>query len=397
MPEQNEPQRPLPPFLEGEKAALPPAPQEAPSSPSDKEELQRKLLEMEKRLQEEREKLLRVHLKSQEEATASARIEVSLKELQERLRREHRDAQQEEIRGKLESKVQELESRLSQEREVWVATLKNGLEARGVQDKEFESHFLARLQETERRLLDEKAQWQRAALAKDEEIRSLRALAEKLKGADAELRQALSEKKWIETRLSDLMQERAEAQARLHAAAEKERELFQLHAELSLSRQQLAMSQERYERDIEFLRRTAREREERFFADQERLRRELEMGSMRWGPMPAQRETQLQAPRPEAGSHAEPEREEVAPPRKDQEALERTQADFHRLKGICGALEKQVAAGRSKMEELKNQWAQREGQIRADVEAQAAAFQQELLELRRRLSQDNPPESSDKP
>src|ERR1700674_6116749 len=131
MPEESQqpekrPVPPLPPF-----APLPPLPQRgaAPEGERPRDahpggtDYDRKLAELEKRLQEEREKLLRANLKSQEEAAAAARVEVSLKELQDRLRRERRDQEQEESRLKLEAKLHEMEGRLAQERAPWVSTL----------------------------------------------------------------------------------------------------------------------------------------------------------------------------------------------------------------------------------------------------------------------------------
>ena len=226
-------------------------------------ELEKKLAEMEKRLLEEREKLLIANVKREEGAATAARVEVSIKELQDKLRRDRREQDQEEQRLKMETKLQEVEQRLAQERETWVSTLKNQLQARDGQDKELETHFAMRAQEMERRWLEEKAQWQKVALAKDEEIRNLRSLAEKLKGADVELSKAVSEKKWLETRVHELTQERAEAFATLQAAAEREKENIQLRADVQMARQQVTVGQDRLERDLQSLRQSAKEREER--------------------------------------------------------------------------------------------------------------------------------------
>ena len=240
-----------------------------------KDEFENKLEALEKKLSDEREKSLLMQLRSQEETVTAAKVEVSLKELQDKLRRDRRDQDNEEAKLKLERRSQELEARLAQERETWVSTLKSQLASREVQDKEVETHFAVRLQEMERRWLEEKAQWQKTALAKDDEVRTLRALAEKLRGADTELSKAVNERKLLDERLTEVLQERAEAVARLQGASDREKESIQLRADLTLTRQQVALIQERLERDIAALRHSSREREERLMADQERLQRDL--------------------------------------------------------------------------------------------------------------------------
>ena len=213
---------PMPRF--GAPATTPPAPPSFSAAPAPdrtkereekiermKDEFEGKLELLEKKLTQEREKSLLMQLRSQEETVTAAKVEVSLKELQDRLRRDRRDQEAEETKIKLERRAQELEGRLAQERETWVSTLKSQLASRESQDKEVETHFAVRLQEMERRWLEEKAQWQKAALAKDDEVRTLRALAEKLRGADTELTKAVGERKLIDERLTEVLQERAVA------------------------------------------------------------------------------------------------------------------------------------------------------------------------------------------
>jgi hypothetical protein len=353
---------------------------ERPSGPtSDQIEYEKKVAELERRLANEHEQLLLANLKSQQEATTAARVEVSIKELQDKLRRDRRDAEAEESRRAQQLKVQELEARLAQERETWVTTLKNQMGAREAQEKEVEGHFGMRIQEMERRWLEEKAGWQKSVLGKDEEIRNLRSLAEKLKGADAELAKTVAEKKQLEARVNDLMQERAEATAKVQSALEKEKEAIQMRGELTLSRQQLAISQERLERDLAAARTSAREREERLLGDHERLQRD--MGTLRER-LHVEHETDLRRLKMEAES-------EIA---KHKDAAERATAELSRLRAICGALERQLAAGRAQNEEFKRsaaegdktqerfkaefvvlqrKWVEREKEIRAEVSAQS--------------------------
>jgi hypothetical protein len=344
-----------------------------------KDEYEKKLNEMSKRLQEEREKLLVTQLKSQEEEATSAKVEISLKELQDRLRRDRRDQEQEEAKLKLEKKAQELESRLAQERETWVVTLKNQLGARESQEKEVENHFAMRLQEMERRWLEEKANWQKIALAKDDEIRTLRSLAEKLKGADTELSKVASEKKMLEERCAELAKDRAEAHARLQNAGEREKESIQLRADLTLSRQSGAMVQERLERDLAGLRASAREREERLMADVERLQRDFANVKQRFD---GEKEAELRRARIEYETDLS----------QHKQAAERATSELQRLRAVAGALERQAASGRAQLEELKRasadwertqerykaefvvlqrKWIEREKEVRAEASSQS--------------------------
>lgn len=338
---------------------------------SEKLQYEKKLSDLEKRLQEEREKLLIANLKSQEEQAAAARVEVSIKELQDKLRRERRDAEQEENRLKLEQKLQEMEGRLAQERETWVATLRNQMNARETQDKEIEAHFGLRIQEMERKWLEEKAQWQKLALIKDDEIRNLRALAERLKGADVELQKTVSEKKWLQERANELTMERGELMSRAQTAAEREKENIQLRADLGVSRHEVSVVQEKLERELQAVRMSSKEREERLLADLDRLQRDMAMLPER---LKADHEAEIR--RVKADGEAEAG--------KYKEQMERAGAELLKLRGIAGAFERQLAATKvqnsafEKNQErykaefvvLQRKWVEREKEIRAEAQAQ---------------------------
>lgn len=355
----------LPPF--GRKPAPAPAAAEVDNSAAKtdriKDEYEKKLADLEKKLQEEREKLLINQIKSREEEATAAKVEVSLKELQDRMRRDRREQESEESRSKLEKRAQDLEARLAQERETWVVTLKNQLGAREMQDKEVESHFSTRLQEMERRWLEEKANWQRIAMGKDDEIRTLRSLAEKLKGADTELSKVSAEKKIIEQRLMEVSAERAEAVARLQNAAEKEKEAIQLRADITLARQQAAMIQDRLERDLSSLRSSAREREERLLADQERLQRDLAGARQRFD---LEKEAEIRRLRTEHEADVVGQKDAAA----------RAQSELQRLRGVCGALERQSATSRAQLDDLKR--------AAADWEAAQERYKAEFIVLQRK-------------
>jgi hypothetical protein len=346
---------PLPPMGAGPGAPQPPA--------SDKVQMERKLAELEKRLAEEREKGLVASAKRETEAANAAKVEVSIKELQEKLRRDRREQEQEESRLKLEGKLQEMEQKLAQERETWVTTLKGQLSSRETQDKELETHFTMRVQELERRWLEEKAQWQKVVLSKEEEVRNLRSLSEKLKGADVELSKVSQERKWLEGRVQELGQERAEAVARLAGAAEKEKENIQLRGDLQLSRQQVSMVQDKLERELQSLRISTKEREERLLADQDRLQRDLSTLTDR---LRVEHEAELR--RVKADGEAETA--------KYKEAVERAAADMQKLRGVAGAMERQLAASRAQLGEM--------GAARASWERTQERFKAEFVVLQRK-------------
>jgi hypothetical protein len=340
-----------------------------------KDEFENKLELLEKKLSDEREKSLLMQLRSQEETVTAAKVEVSLKELQEKLRRDRREQEAEETKLKLERRAQELEGRLAQERETWVSTLKSQLASREMQDKEVETHFAVRLQEMERRWLEEKAQWQKAALAKDEEVRTLRALAEKLRGADTELTKAVGERKLLDERLTEVLQERAEAVARLQNASDREKEAIQLRADLTLTRQQAALVQERLERDLAALRHSSREREERLMSDQERLQRDLSTLKQK---LEGEFAADLRRAQAEHGAELV----------KYKDVAEKSGAELQRLRAVAGALERQGASTRAQLDELRRaaatwektqerykaefvvlqrKWVEREKEVRAEA------------------------------
>lgn len=383
---------PLPPTLGAPSApqfpsAFPAQPMGPGAAPVDKAEqvkleFEKKMQELEKRLQEEREKALTLQLRSQEEKVTAAKVETSLKELQDRLRRDRRDQENEESKLKLEKKAAELEQRLAQERETWVTTLKSQMSSREAQEKEVETHFAMRLQEMERRWLEEKASWQKVALQKDDEIRTLRSLSEKLKGADVELSKVAHEKRILEERAAELAKDRAEALAKLQNATEKEKENIQLRADIQLSRQQAVVVQERVERDLSSLRASSREREERLMADLERCQRDLMVVKER---LSAEHEANLRR------AKAEFEADLV----KHKDAAEKASQELQRLRAVCGALERQAASGRVQLEELRRasaewektqerykaefvvlqrKWVEREKEVRAEATAQAMAM-----------------------
>lgn len=144
--------------------SLPPSPPSRPALESGlaeagaaKEDLETKIVDLEKRLTEEREKVLLASLRSKEEEAISAKVENSIKDIQDKLRREKKEQQLEEEKRKAEARVAEIERRLGEEREAWVQTLKNQLGQRDQVAQEMEGHFASRLKDLEYRWAQEKA------------------------------------------------------------------------------------------------------------------------------------------------------------------------------------------------------------------------------------------------
>ncbi|MBI5244797.1 MAG: hypothetical protein HY922_14100 [Elusimicrobia bacterium] len=357
-----------------------PAPPPEPQPPAGPSPADMKISELEKRLLEEREKVLLANLKSKEESAVSVRVENSLREIQDKLRRDRRDAESEEYRLKQEARIQELENKIVSERETWVATLRNQLQGGEAKDKETEVQVASRIQQLERRWLDEKARWEELLRAREDELRGARALIEKLKGADVECQKLVQEKKFNEERIQRLTQAHAALQARAAAADERDREYFQNKAELDKTREQLQIALERAGRDAEGMRTAFREREERLLADIEKLQGEL--GAL--GPrLRAEHEVEARRLKNEYESDI----------RKARAQQDMTDAALQRMRAVGGALERQAALLRDQAEEgkklkeelqrvsdrykseflvLQRKWQDREAEIRSEAAAQYA-------------------------
>lgn len=203
----------------------------------EKDKLEKKINDMEKLLSAEKEKALLATLKSQQDEVLSSRVETSLKDIQEKMRRDRRDHEVEEERLTLKAKIKEMESRLAQERETWMQTLKNQMSERETQGRDTEGHFIYRLQEMERRWLDEKAQWQKEISSREETIRSLKSAAERLRDVEDEFRKVSLEKSMTEREAAKLRddvaraeREKASIEGWIKMMPEKEREIADLKA-----------------------------------------------------------------------------------------------------------------------------------------------------------------------
>jgi len=315
--------------------APPPAEAHVPAGPSPAD---LKIAELEKRLMEERERVLLATLKHKEESVVATRVENSIKDIQDKLRRDKRSAESEEARLKLEVRIQELEGRLAAERETWVATLKGQMKTSEVKDKEIETELTAKLHDLERRWLDEKARWQESLRAKEDELRSARAVLEKLKGVEVENQKLLQEKKFDQERLQQLTQANAGLQARAGTDDERDREFYRLQADLDKTREQLQLVHERSERELETQRSAFREREERLSSDVEKVQAELMSVADR---LRAEHETELRRQKTEYEGDL----------KKARSQLEASDGAIQRMRAVCTALERQAASLREQAEE----------------------------------------------
>ena len=133
--------------------------------------------EIGKQLKEEHEKVILQSLKAKEEEALSARVEQQIREMQEKLRRDKHEQEFLESRSKAENQLKDLERRLAEERESWMAALKNQLKERELIEQDVEQNLSRKLREMEQRYQDEKIQWMTSVRQKDEEMSQVRAAA----------------------------------------------------------------------------------------------------------------------------------------------------------------------------------------------------------------------------
>lgn len=224
----------IPPAASG--ASLPPAInsklKEADAARGD---MEGRIAELEKKLMEEKEKVLLASLRSKEEEAVSAKVETSIKEIQDKLRREKREQELDENRRKAESRALELERRMAEEREAWVSTLKTQLSQRDQATQEMEGHFSTRLKDLEYRWAQEKTTLENAIRDKDAEMARLR--------HEMQLKSE-QEKSFWEDRIKSVSGERDKLERELERAKDR---LVQERDQMTLERQALRDQQMRSE------------------------------------------------------------------------------------------------------------------------------------------------------
>jgi chromosome segregation ATPase len=255
-----------------------PLDRELAAAESSKDNLEQKITDLEKKLMEEREKVLLASLRSKEEEAVSAKVETSIKEIQDKLRREKKEQELEESRRKAEGRVLDMERRLAEEREAWVQTLKGQLGQRDSITQEMETHFSARLKDLEYRWAQEKSALE--AAVKDRESDVIRVRQEMTLKSEQEksfwedrVRSMSSERDKFERELdrardkfeqekNTMLAERQvlrEAMSKLESTVkmneeqsrmEKAAQARELESSLALVRRQAAVDIERYEKEL---------------------------------------------------------------------------------------------------------------------------------------------------
>lgn len=165
---------PMPPAPGGAGPFTPALGNKLAEADTAKTQMEQQIAELEKKLLEEREKVLLASLRSKEEEAVSAKVETSIKEIQDKLRREKREQELDDSRRKAEARALDLERRMAEEREAWVATLKTQMGQRDQVTQEMEMHFSARLKDLEYRWSQEKAGLESALREREAELARVR-------------------------------------------------------------------------------------------------------------------------------------------------------------------------------------------------------------------------------
>ena len=231
------------------------APGTAPFGSSEVDEVRKhmetQIAALSQQLQDEREKLLMQTVRVKEEEAMAAKVEESLKDIQDRLRREKREQELQEALSKSENHIKELESRITSERQTWVETLKSQVNQRESQDKELERGFELKLKELERRWHEEKLSWSQALRNKDEEVARVKREAETLIGnerdaSEKRILQLESERESVRRELKDRNdineQERQHNTAKLEA---RDKDFLSLKAQQAMIVTQLRQAKEK--------------------------------------------------------------------------------------------------------------------------------------------------------
>ena len=234
------------PGVGGPPSSLPPGPMKSQLGQFDgsRGDLEGKVADLEKRLNEEREKVLLASLRAKEEEALSAKVETSIQEIQDKLRREKKEQELEDARRKAESQLTQVERRLAEEREAWVSTLKNQLNQRDQVSQEMEGHFSTRLKDLEYRWAQEKARLEDDVRTRESDLARLK---------QESLLKTEQEKAHFEDRLRTLQNDREKLERdneRLKDKMQTERDLIsgekhQLHEDATRLEAQLKMTEDK--------------------------------------------------------------------------------------------------------------------------------------------------------
>ncbi|MDI6756504.1 MAG: hypothetical protein QME32_00610 [Endomicrobiia bacterium] len=231
-------------------------------------DLQKQIIDLQANLQQEREKLLLQAMKSKEEESMATKVEDSIRDIQERIRREKRDQETEEMRRKLETKISELEGRLAQERETWVQTLKSQMLQRDDNESEIDEQFTLKLRDLERRWHEEKLSLSSVLKSKEDENARLKSEFEKniftqKDDYEKRLSQIETERDAILRDLREISSKAQEERSALNKQIEeRDREFLSVKAQVSMSSVQLREEKQRSEKLTQIIERLNREKAE---------------------------------------------------------------------------------------------------------------------------------------
>jgi hypothetical protein len=218
-----------------------------------RQQMETQINTLQRQLQGEREKMLLQTVRAKEEEVMAAKVEESLKDIQDRLRREKREQELQETLTKTENQVRELEQRIQTERQTWVETLKTQLSQRESQDRELEHTFRTQLKELEHRWHEEKLAWSQAVKRKDEEIARLKkemetAIAAERTVAEKRLTQLENERESLKRELKDTADVRQEERGNLLEKLEnRDKEYLGIKAQQAMIVTQLRQEKEKAE------------------------------------------------------------------------------------------------------------------------------------------------------
>jgi len=211
--------------------------------------------DLEQRLKEEHEKLVLQSLKAKEEESLSMKVEQQLREMQDKLRREKYEQELHDSRGKAENQLKELERRILEERETWMAALKNQMKERETVEQEVEESLTRRLHDVELRFQKEKNEWALALRQKDDDFnqtrRQLQMEIEKLRDLLGEKDdQAVEAKEALTQERRSLEQQFQAEQRAVQTQLESQiRETSNWKAQLALLQSQLHQVETQYQQE----------------------------------------------------------------------------------------------------------------------------------------------------
>jgi hypothetical protein len=214
-------------------------------------QMESQVIQLQRQLQEEKEKLLLQTVRAKEEEAMAAKVEESLKDIQDRLRREKREQELQEMLSKAESQIKDLETRMAAERQTWVETLRTQSTQRDSQDRELEQHFELQIKDLERRWHEEKLGWSQALRAREEELARTKMEFEKTLDAahaanEKRLEQLESERESLRRELKDVQQVRQEERNVLAQKLEtRDKEYLSLKAQQAMIVTQLRQEKEK--------------------------------------------------------------------------------------------------------------------------------------------------------